>query len=56
MGLCFGAGSIRKPEGSSRIFKGVSYTPQQVRQERQNDQAFDRKVVCIIENIIKKST
>jgi hypothetical protein len=34
----------------------VSSATYQVRQERQNNQAFDRKVVCIIKNIIEKSS
>jgi putative transposase len=34
----------------------VSSATHQIRQERQNDEAFDRKIVYIIKNIIKKST
>jgi putative transposase len=34
----------------------VSSATHQIRQERQNDEAFDRKIVHIIKNIIKKST
>ena len=33
----------------------VSSATHQVRQERQNDQVFERKVVCIIKSIIEKS-
>ena len=34
----------------------VSSATQRVRQELQNDQVFNRKLVCIIKNIIEKST